>query len=146
MSGSRKEASRRFLDEAFNQGRLDVVDELVAPEFVSHDPGVPSGETTGPEAVKELIAGYRAAFPDLHLTIDDQIEEGDRVATRWTAVGTHDGDFWGMEPTGRQATVRGITIDRYEGERAVESWSNWDTFGLLTQLGIVPAQATASTS
>lgn len=142
MSADTKALARRFLDEAFNGGNLDVVDELVAPEFVNHDSAMPE-PLVGIDAAKASITGYRDAFPDLRLTIEEMIAEGDLVTTRWTARGTHRGDLMGITATGKQATVTGITIDRIQDGRFVESWTNWDTLGLLQQLGAVPALATA---
>lgn len=142
MSADTKGIARRFLEEAFNSGNLDVVDELVAPEFVNHDAALPE-PATGIEATKASIKGYRDAFPDLRLTIEQQVAEGEYVTTRWSARGTHQGDLLGMAATGKQATVTGITIDRIVDGRFVESWTNWDTLGLMQQLGVVPALATA---
>ena len=142
MSAETKEIARRLIDEAFNGGNLDVVDELVSPEFVNHDAALPE-PTRGVEAAKASIAAYRAAFPDLRLTIEQQVGEGEFVTTRWSATGTHQGDLMGMTATGKQATVTGITIDRIVDGRFVESWTNWDTLGLMQQLGVVPALATA---
>jgi steroid delta-isomerase-like uncharacterized protein len=137
-----KQISRRLVEDAFNAGRTEVIDELIAPTFVNHDPSV-TEDLIGPEGTKQLIEGYRTAFPDLKVTVEEQIAEGDLVATRWTARGTHRGPFLGMEPTGKQATVTGLTIDRIENGKIVESWNNWDTLGLLQQLGVVPALAEA---
>lgn len=142
MSEENKTISRRVVEEIFNQGKFEVADELIAPTSVSHDPAVPES-VTGPEGVKQLVAGYRNAFPDVHIVIDDEIAAGNRVVTRWTARGTHDGDFQGIAPTGKQATVTGITIDKIEGGKIVESWTNWDTLGLMQQIGVVPVQARA---
>lgn len=142
MSAENKALARRLVEEAYNGGRLDVTDELVAGDFVGHDPSLPE-EVRGPAGVKELIAGYRAAFPDIHVTIEDQIADGDRVVTRWSVKGTHQGELMGMPATGKQATVTGITIDRIVDGRIAESWDNWDTLGLMQQLGAVPALATA---
>lgn len=142
MSAETKAIAVRFLDEAFNGGDLGVVDELVAPDFVNHDSADPE-PARGIEAAKASITGYRSAFPDLHVTIEQQIAEGEYVTTRWSARGTHEGDLLGIAPTGKQATVTGITIDRIVDGRFTESWTNWDTFGLLQQLGVVPALATA---
>ena len=88
--------------------------------------------------MKESAGGYRSAFPDLVMTVDQSFAEGDLVATRWTARGTHEGELFGIAATGKQATVTGITIDRYEDGLIAESWTNWDTLGLLQQLGAVP--------
>ena len=142
MSAETKGIARRLLEEAFNSGNLAVVDELLAPEFVNHDAALPE-PTVGVAAAKASIAGYRAAFPDLRLTVELQVAEGEFVTTRWTGRGTHQGDLMGMAATGKQATVTGITIDQIADGRIVESWTNWDTLGLMQQLGVVPARATA---
>ena len=142
MSAANKALARRLIDEAFNAGRLDVIDELFASGFVGHDPSLPE-EVRGPAGVKEVIAGYRAAFPDIQVTIEDQIADGDRVVTRWRATGTHKGELMGMPATGKQATVTGITIDLIADGRIAESWDNWDTLGLMQQLGAVPLPAMA---
>ena len=142
MSAETKAIARRFLEEAFNGGNLDVVDELVAPQFVNHDAAKPE-PTVGIEGAKAGVTGYRDAFPDLRLTIEQQVADGEYVTTRWTARGTHQGDLMGMAATGKQATVTGITIDRIVDGRFVESWTNWDTLGLMQQLGVVPTLATA---
>ena len=142
MSADTKAIARRFLEEAFNSGNLAVVDELVAPEFVNHDAALPE-PGVGIEAAKASITGYREAFPDLRLMIEQQLAEGEYVTTRWSARGTHQGNLMGMAPTGKQATVTGITIDRIVDGRFVESWTNWDTLGLMQQLGVIPALATA---
>lgn len=142
MSAVNKALARRLVEEAFNEGRLDVTEELVASDFVGHDPSLPE-EVRGPAGVKEVIAGYRAAFPDIQVTIEDQIADGDLVVTRWRATGTHQGELMGMPATGKQATVTGITIDLIADGRIVESWDNWDTLGLMQQLGAIPALAMA---
>jgi steroid delta-isomerase-like uncharacterized protein len=141
MSEANKTVSRRLVEEAFNQGKLDVIEELVAPAFVSHDPL--TGDTKGPEGTREVIEGYRSAFPDLKITVEDQLAERDLVATRWTAKGTHKGELLGIAPTGKESTVTGLTIDRIKDGKIVESWNNWDTLGMLRQLGIVPELTTA---
>lgn len=142
MSAENKALSRRVLDEAFTKGDIDVVDAIFAKNFVNYDAALPE-PTVGIEAAKASIAAYRDAFPDMRLTVEEQIAEGDAVVTRWTAKGTHQGALMGIAPTGKQATVTGITIDRIANGRIVESRTNWDTLGLLQQLGAVPALATA---
>jgi len=139
---SNKALARRLMEEAFNAGNIDVVDELVATGFVNHDAAAPES-TVGLDAAKASIEGYRAAFPDLRITVEDQIADDDRVVTRWSAKGTHQGELMGMPATGKQSTVTGITIDRIVDGRIAESWTNWDTLGMLQQLGVVPALATA---
>lgn len=134
---SNSDMSRRALEEGFSEGNLGVIDELAAENLVNHDPA-DGGEYSGREAAKEQIRMYRAAFPDLKLTVDDIFESGDEVAIRWTARGTHRGELMGLAPTGVQTTTTGITIDRYQDGKLVESWTNWDTLGLMRQLGAAP--------
>jgi predicted ester cyclase len=93
--------------------------------------------------VKEFVSSYRAAYSDARITIDDQIAERDMVATRWTGRGTHDGDLMGIAPTGKQVTVSGLTLSRLSNGKVVEEWTNWDTLGMLQQLGAVPELARA---
>jgi predicted ester cyclase len=95
----------------------------------------------GPEGVKQGARGYREAFPDLSMKVEEIVAENDLVAVRWTARGTHKNELFGIAPTGKEATVTGITIDRWAGGKIAESWTNWDTLGLLQQLGAVPAPA-----
>ena len=140
---SNKALSRRLLDEAFNAGNVDVIDELVTTDFVNHDAALPE-PMVGAAAAKATISGYRSAFPDLRITVEEQIADDEGVATRWSAKGTHQGDLMGMSPTGKQATVTGITIDRIVDGRIAESWTNWDTLGMLQQLGAVPVLATTA--
>jgi steroid delta-isomerase-like uncharacterized protein len=140
MTNEPKQISRQIIEEVFNDGRLDLVDEIVTANFIGHDPALPQ-ETSGPAGLKELVAGYRDAFPDIKITIDDQIAEGDRVVTRWTARGTHKGDLWGIGATGKEATITGTTTDKIENGHLVESWSNWDTMGLMQQLGVIETSA-----
>jgi steroid delta-isomerase-like uncharacterized protein len=137
-----KRIAARIVEEVFNQGRLETADELFAPDAIAHDPAQPE-PGRGPEGLKQTAMGYRSAFPDLQVRIEDQCAEGDTVCTRWTATGTNSGEFWGASPSGKQATVTGITIDRIREGQIVESWTNWDTLGLLQQLGMMPAAAHA---
>jgi predicted ester cyclase len=136
--------ARRFFDEIFSQGDFDLVDELFAPEYVGHPSG-PETIVRGPEGVKEYVGRLREGVPDLTMTVEDQVVDQDKVATRWTARGTHAGELMQMEPTGRTATVTGITIQRFEATgRIVEGWTNWDTIGMVQQFGIVPQAAEPS--
>jgi steroid delta-isomerase-like uncharacterized protein len=133
--------ARRFFEEIWSQGAFDRVDELVAPDYVGYPSG-PEKTVRGPQGVSEYIGRLREGVPDLTVTVEDQLADGDKVATRWTAHGTHDGELMGLDPTGRTATVTGITIHRIEdGRQIVEGWTNWDMLGLLHQLGAAP-QAT----
>ncbi len=129
---------RRFLMEAFGQGNLAVLDEILAPDQVSRGPSALPGMPTGPEGSRMLITAYRSAFPDLSFTIEQQIAEGDTVVTRWTAHGTHNGELAGIPATGKQTTVVGLGVDRIENGKIVESWGIFDQFGMLQQIGVIP--------
>lgn len=129
--------ARRFFDEVFSEGNLGVVDDLFGQDYIGHPSGAEEG-TRGPAGVKEYVGGLRRGVSDLTVTVDDQFAEGDKVVTRWTARGTHDGSLMGIPPTGREAAVTGITIQRLENGRVVEGWTNWDLMGLLGQLGVAP--------
>lgn len=129
---------QRFVEEAFNRGNLDVVDEIYAPVYVAHTAGFHE-QTPGPEGVKEFVGLYRRAFPDLHTTIEDIVTEGDRVAYRWTAVGTHQGELLGVPPSSHRMELTGITIERIEDGKIVETWNNFDQLGMMRQIGAMPA-------
>jgi steroid delta-isomerase-like uncharacterized protein len=140
MPEENKAVARRFFVEAWNQRRLEALDEIVAPDAVQHDPQDPFPDARGPQAARQLVSLYQSAFPDTAMTIDAQAAEGDLVTTRWTARGTHRGELMGLAPTGRSVTVTGITIDRIADGRIAESWTNWDTLGLMQQIGASPAR------
>lgn len=126
MSTEQNKATvRRWYLEIFNQNRLGVADEIHTPTYTNHDPyAPPGGFGSGAQATKNIVALYRAAFPDVHFTIDGQVAEGDRVATRWTATGTNTGSLNGMPPTNRRVTISGISIERCEEGKMAETWSN----------------------
>jgi steroid delta-isomerase-like uncharacterized protein len=130
-----KEALRRCNQEAWSQGLLAVVDEVVAPGYVYHEPAL--GEIYGADGLKQAITVYRTAYPDLNFTIDDMIAEGDLVAMRWSAAGTHQDELMGIPATGLETTTVGINIARFEDGKIVEEWSSWDVLGLMMQLGVV---------
>jgi len=131
-----KHTSRRFFEEVWIQGNLDRVDELVSPDATFHDPV--SGDRTGPREIKEFISMYRTAFPDLSFTIEEQIAEDDRVMTRWTSRGTHEGALMGIEPTGHRTTSSGVTIERYADGKIREARAQWDALGMMQDLGVIP--------
>ncbi len=126
----------RIFEQAFNQGNLAIVDELVAVNCVTHS--LPWGLPTGRRGLKQLIIMFRTAFPDLHCTVEDEINEGHKSAAHWTMCGTHQGPFLGNPPTGRPIAVQGIIFARIENERIAEDWILVDQMDLLQQLGIVP--------
>jgi predicted ester cyclase len=131
-----KALARRVLEEMFNKGNLDVADELLAPNYVDHDPAMPE-DIHGPEGFKQYVSGYRSAFSDLHLKFEDQIAEGDKVVTRWTGTGTHDGELSGIAPTGNRVTLPGMEIVRISGGKLVEGWEGYDTMNLMRQLDVM---------
>jgi steroid delta-isomerase-like uncharacterized protein len=137
-----KSILRRYFEEAWNRGHLEVLDEIVAGHYVNHNPAVP-GLPPGPDGLKMIMAGFRAAFPDLHFTIEDQVAEGDLVATRWTMRGTHAGAFMGMEPSGKQIITAGMQIERVVNGQIVEHWRTSDDLGLMQQLGALAAAPAA---
>jgi predicted ester cyclase len=133
-----KASGRRFLDEVINRGNLAVIDELAGPNYVDHalPPGVPPGN----EGQKAFVTMFRAAFPDLHYTTDDEVAEGDRLVQRVTAHGTMKGDFQGMPASGKEATWSEIHIVRFDADgKAVEHWGVVDQLGMLAQLGFAQA-------
>lgn len=143
MSTAENQAAvRRWVEEGWNQGHLALVDELYAPDYALHDPSLPQ-TLRGIEPFKQFVQGYRGAIPDIRFTIEQMLAEGDTVVWRWTARGTHRGDLMGIPPTGKTATVTGITISRFANGRWAEDWLNWDTLGLLQQLGVIPATGQA---
>ena len=135
MAQDNKALCRRLVNEVINQGNLATADALVGSNYIYHGPGF---ELRGLEGFKQMVTTYRTAFPDLHMTIEDQVAEGDRVVTRWTVSGTHTGPFKGIPPTGRRGTISGIDIDLIVDGKAVECWSNTDDLGMLQQLGVIP--------
>lgn len=136
MSEQNKSLVRHFIEEVWNRGKLTLIDELVASDYLEHQP---RADANGPEGEKEFFTRLRAAFPDIHFMIEDQIAEGDKVVTRWTARATHTGEFLGIAPTGRHGVVTGIMIDRIANGKFVEGWTIYDELGMMQQLGIVPA-------
>ncbi len=134
-----KTVVRRLFEEVWNQGKMDAVGEILATDYIFHEPV--GGEVRGPEDFKQFVSMYRTAYPDLQFTIEDQIAEGDKVVTHWTSTGTHKGELMGISPTGVQVTVTGIVIGRIAGGKIVEDYCNWDTLGMLQQFGAVPPLA-----
>jgi len=134
MSAQNKKLVRQTFDQIWNQGNLAIIDERFASDYVGHS----SVPIHGSEGAKGFVTAMRSAFPDYHYTAEDEISEGDRVVHRWTARGTHEGAFQGIPPTGKQITLRGISIYRLANGKLVEGWTTADLLGLLQQLGAVP--------
>jgi steroid delta-isomerase-like uncharacterized protein len=138
-----KELTRKFIIEVWNQGKLDLVDQLVAPDCVTHDPAAPGHVIKGLDGIKELVSMYRNAFPDTEFEINDLILEGNKVAARITASGTHKGALMGIAPTGKRVSVAGTVITHFRDGKQVESWANYDQLGMLQQLGAAPSMQAA---
>jgi steroid delta-isomerase-like uncharacterized protein len=135
-----KAVVRREFEEIFNhRGNLDAAEEIYAPNYVGHEPAF--GDIQGVESAKQFAASYREAFPDLQSTIEDQVAEGDKVVTRFTTRGTHQGESEDFgPPTGNRIEVTGITFEQFADGKIVEDWTNFDALGLMQQLGLVPEQ------
>ena len=132
---------RRLIEEAWNQGKIELVDEILANDYAHHDPTDPDRRTR--EDYKQWLADTRTAFPDLQIRVDDELVDGERIATRWTVTGTHQGDLveatGTIPPTGRQITVTRITIARFANGKVVETWQAGDSLSFMMQLGLMPA-------
>ncbi len=137
----------RIFEEVWNQGHLDRIDHYMSPNYVDHEIGVsPVGpvasSTANPQdrlaEEKAKVRIYRAAFPDLHFMIDDQMAMGDQVVIRWTVSGTLLGPLGHIPPTGKKASVQGVNIDRVENGKVVEGWSFFNMLSVLQQVGALP--------
>jgi steroid delta-isomerase-like uncharacterized protein len=137
-----KEKARRMLEEAFGQGKVELVDEILDPDFVCYDPNSESGAVRGAETIKQEIEWFRSAVPDLAYTVEDQVAEGDKVVSRYTATGTHQGEFFGVPATGKRIEMGGIQIDRFDGNgKMVEEWPEYDLLGAMKQMGAVTPES-----
>jgi steroid delta-isomerase-like uncharacterized protein len=137
MSEQNKAVAKRFYD-AWNARDVDAFDEIIAPDAVDHDAQNPFREMRGPAGVKRTAAMYHSAFSDGRFIVQEQMADGDCVVTRWTAAGTQDGELMGMPPTGKSVEIAGITIDRIADDKIAESWTCFDTLGMMQQLGAIP--------
>jgi steroid delta-isomerase-like uncharacterized protein len=139
MSEENKALARRSW-EVVTEGSLDTLEdalaEVYANGFILHEAGE---DIVGIEGLTQFVSMMRSALPDLRITLEDDMAEGDKVVTRWIGQGTHQGELMGIAPTGNQVTITGITIHRIEDTKIVEEWSNWDALGLMQQIGAVPS-------
>ena len=131
-----KEFARRWNEEIWGQQNTDIIDDLVDEDFVGYDPSRPE-PVRGPEGVREVVEMLFSAFPDTQVDLEEIVAEGDRIAMRITASGTHEGEFMGIEPTGEEMEVEVMSFQRIEDGKAVEEWQIVDTLGMLQQLGAV---------
>lgn len=129
---------RQWFEEVWNQGSEASIDKLFSPDTVAHGLGDSERDVHGPDEMKPFVANIRGAIPDTHISIDDILTDGDRVAVRVTLRGTHTGAGLGVPPTGRKVSIQGIIIVRVAGGRIVEGWNSYDQLGLLRQIGALP--------
>jgi len=137
MSEANKALARRVIEELFTKHNVALIDEFF-PDCVYRAPTV--GELRG-EAYRQFLTQVLAAFPDGRWTVEDQIAEGDKVATRWSFTGIHSGILMGIAPTGKQVRTSGVMIDRIVGGKIAEEWEEYDALGMMQQLGAVPSMA-----
>jgi steroid delta-isomerase-like uncharacterized protein len=130
---------RRFWG-VWEEGKLDLVDELVAPDYVNHSPGMP-GQPEGPAGIKAVVSMFRAGIPDLKVVIEDVVAEGDKVMMRYRIEGTHEGELFGVPPTGRRVSIESITVERVSGGKIREHWRVTNTLDMMQQLGAIPEHA-----
>jgi len=131
-----KRLLRMLIEEGLNAGNFSILDEHVRPDYRANVPGRP-GLATGPDAIKQAIGLWRAAFDDWHMTIEELVADGDYVANRFTTTGTHTGPLMGIPPTGRKMIVRSMELHRFEDGQVAETWVVDDVPGILVQLGVV---------
>lgn len=136
-SSEQNKAVVRACFEAGTRGNLDALDAIINPDYVLHDPSAP-GVVRGVDGLRELVEGYRSAIGGLRVTIEQQLTDGDYVATRYTVRGTHSGELMGLAPTGRDVEFSGITISRCHDGQIAEEWEISDVLGLLRQVGALP--------
>jgi steroid delta-isomerase-like uncharacterized protein len=135
MSEQNKTIARRVLDALWNQEHFAFVDEMVASDYDGHSSTV----FHGPDGAIQFVPKMRHAFPDFRFTVEEQIAEADRVVTRWTIRGTHEGEFQGVPASGRHMTMTGITVFRVANGKLIEGWTNEDLLGLMVRIGAIPA-------
>jgi steroid delta-isomerase-like uncharacterized protein len=137
MSASNRAVIQRFIEEVLNQKRLAVADEIVADDFVELD--LFPGQEPGRQGLKDVLGAFVSGFPDMHWVIEEQIAEGNKVMTRFTWTGTHQGTFMGIPATAKPVKVKGVVIDRVVDGWMVDSRILMDTMGMLQQLGVAPS-------
>jgi steroid delta-isomerase-like uncharacterized protein len=135
MSEENKALIRGYI-EGMNQGNMAVLEEFMAPNHISHHGAI---ETNGAEEFIQFMSMVKTAFPDWEFTIEDQIAEGDKEVHRWTGRGTHQGEWMGVPPTGKEIEIMGIYVSQIVEGQIVEEWGLFDQFGLMQQLGAIPS-------
>ena len=137
MSAEENKAIVRRFWGVWEEGNIDLVDELLAPDYINHTPATPD-QPTGPEGVKGVVAMFRSAMPDLKVIVEDMIAEGDKVAVRYTLEGTHEGELFGVPPTGQRLSIKSISVERVSAGKVREHWRVTDSLDMMQQLGVIP--------
>lgn len=137
MTEKIKELVQRDPREVWTEGDVEAIPELFADEFELHDPSAPD-EPRSRDDYREYVETYREAFPDVAYDVEATVADGDTVAVRYTAHGTHEGEFLGLEPTGKRVSVSGVEMYRVEDGAIVETWTSYDAFGLFRKLDLIP--------
>lgn len=137
MSEQYKTAAQNLIEKGFNEKDLKAFEDYFSTNLKDH--ALPPGMPEGFEGRKMFYSAFLAAFPDLHVHIEDTLAEGNQLVIRWSAHGTHEGELMGIPPTGKQVSVGGIAIDRFENGQSVEHWEVFDQAGLMQQLGVIPS-------
>jgi steroid delta-isomerase-like uncharacterized protein len=128
---------RRWFDEVWNEGRLETIRELMAPDAVGIGQAGSAVVIRGPQQFEAFVEKLRGAFPDIHVTIEDAFCGDDRVVARWSATMTHSGDQLGIPASGKQVRITGISIARIANGQIVEGWDNWDQLALMREIGAI---------
>jgi steroid delta-isomerase-like uncharacterized protein len=127
----------RWFDEVWNKGRLEAIDEMFAPDGIAHGLAQDGGDLRGAEGFKAFHAQFKGAFPDIHIKVEDMIQEGDKVAVRFSCTGTHQGDQLGVAPTGRRVSFTGMSFTRWRNGQIVDGWNNVDFATVMQEVGVL---------
>ena len=133
MSTANEKLIIKYFEDVWNNGKLEILDEIISPNYINHTPGMPN-PLPGPEGLKPIVAGIRHAFPDLRYVIENMIVSDSQVAVHTTMHGTHTGDFFGLAPTNKVIKVSQMQIERIENNQIVEHWRVTDELSMLRQL------------
>ncbi len=129
-----EQIARGFLEQLYTRGDLSYIDTNCDSAFLAHDPVTGDVDRAGQ---KKNVQMWRLAFPDLQISVQDIFSSGEKVVARWSARGSHEGDLMGIVGTGKKAVIKGVTISIFRGDKVVETFTEWDTYGMLHQLGII---------
>ncbi len=132
--------ARKFFEDMIGKANWSAADEIMSNDVVMHHPSSPT-PVAGRAAVTGFLAAFRAGFPDMNMQVESAFGENEQIAVRWKMNGTHTAELFGIPPTGKNVTVKGISVLRMANSKVVEDWVSEDSLGLMTQLGLIPAMA-----